>query len=262
MTNPLALVLTLAFGLAVQAETLKLDTLKVGSTTYSNVTILGANATDLYFRHSLGFGNVKLKYVGPELQKRFDFDPKAAAEAEKRQNEQDLQYQSTLAVQQSQQAKAGSGKPKALLGTETGLADPISDKSLLGKSAPKLEVDKWIGDKPSLEGKFVLITFWAPWSTPCRQWIPELNALQKKYGDKLVVIGVSTGSETELSEMPEPRADFALGVDGKARLGAAAGITAIPSVLLCDPKGVVLYEGHPAALTEKKLQAILARPTE
>ena len=47
-----------------------------------------------------------------------------------------------------------------------------------------------------------------------------------------------------------------------ALLGAAAGITAIPSVLLCDPKNVVLYAGHPAALTEKKLQAILARPAE
>src|SRR5689334_6456475 len=138
MTNPLALVFTLAFGLAVEAETLKLDTLKVGSTTYSNVTILGANATDLYFRHSLGFGNVKLKYVGPALQKRFDFDPKGAAEAEKRQNEQDILYQSTLAVQESQEAKGRAARPKALLGTETGLADPISEKSLLGKSAPKL----------------------------------------------------------------------------------------------------------------------------
>src|SRR5215471_7791849 len=127
MTNRFAMICTLVFGLAVQAETLKLDTLKVGSTTYSNVTILGANATDLYFRHSLGFGNVKLKYVGRELQKRFDFDPKAAAEAEKRQNEQDILYQSTLATQESQQAKGGSGRPKALLGSETGLADPISE---------------------------------------------------------------------------------------------------------------------------------------
>src|SRR5947209_13367215 len=118
MTNRLAVICILALGLTAHAETLKLDTLKIGSTTYSNVTILGANATDLYFRHSLGFGNVKLKYVGPALQKRFDFDPKAAAEAEKRQNEQDILYQSTLAVQESQQAKGRSARPKALLGTE------------------------------------------------------------------------------------------------------------------------------------------------
>ena len=60
MTNRLAVICILALGLTAHAETLKLDTLKIGSTTYSNVTILGANATDLYFRHSLGFGNVKL----------------------------------------------------------------------------------------------------------------------------------------------------------------------------------------------------------
>jgi hypothetical protein len=89
-----------------------------------------------------------------------------------------------------------------------------------------------------------------------------LNALQKKYPDKLIVIGVSTCSEKDLTEMPEPHIDFASAIDAKAKLGAAAGITAIPSVLLCDPKGVVLYEGHPAALTDKKLQAILTRPAE
>lgn len=240
---------------------MNLDTLKVGSTTYSNVTLLGANATDLYFKYSGGLANVKLKYVGPELQKRFGYDAKAADEAEKRQAEDNQLFDSAVAKAATAKAdKAPSARPIGSLGGETGLADPVSEASLLGKASPKLEVDKWLGDKPDLDGKFVLISFWAPWSAPCRQWIPELNALQKKYTDKLVVLGISPGPESAMTDLPEPHADFASAIDSKMRLSAAAGVTSIPYVLLCDPQGIVLYQGHPGAITEKKLQAILAKP--
>ena len=245
------------------AEQLKLDTLKIGSTTYSNITILGANTTDLYFSHAHGFANVKLKYVPRDLQKRFDYDPRSAEEAEKRQAENEILYQANLArASAAQAAKAAAGPAKPPLGSQTGLVDPLSDKSLLGKTGPTIQVDKWIGDKPALEGKFVLLDFWTTWSVPCRQYIPELNALQKKYADKLAVVGVSPEPENDVSEMADPRIEYASGIDSKAKLIAAAGVTSIPCVLLMDPKGVVLYQGHPGALTDKKLQAIFARPTE
>jgi cytochrome c biogenesis protein CcmG/thiol:disulfide interchange protein DsbE len=264
MTKRLSVLTILLFALSLEADSSKLGSLKVGTTTYSNVTVLGFNTTDLYFKHSLGFGNVKLKYLSPELQKQFSYDPKAAQEAERRQNEQDILYQSALVkaelVQQNNAAAAG--KASAPIGSETGLADPVSEKSLLGKTGPKLEVDKWLGDKPALEGKFVLLSLWAPWSAPCKQWIPELNALQKKYSDKLVVVGISTGPEADIAEMSEPQLGFASAIDAKAKLSAAAGVTSIPYVLLCDPKGIVLYQGHPGALTDKKLPAIFARSSE
>src|SRR5207249_1745256 len=77
---------------AVQAGPLKLDLLRVGSKTYSNVTVVGANATDLYFTHDRGIANVKLKYVDAKIQKKFNYDPKAAEEAERQQSEDDAQY--------------------------------------------------------------------------------------------------------------------------------------------------------------------------
>ena len=264
MTKWLSILTSLLLALSVKAEPLKLDRLTVGASTYSNLTVLGFNATDLYFKHSQGFANVKLKYLSPDLQKRFYYDPRAAQQAEKLQNEQDILYQSALVRAQlaEQDRAAAAGKSKASIGSETSLADPISEKSLLGKVSPKLEVDKWLSDKPALEGKFVLISFWAPWSAPCKQWIPELNALQKKYADKLVVVGVSAAPETEIADMPEPQLAFASAIDAKAKLSAAAGVTSIPYVLLCDPKGTVLYQGHPGAITDKKLLAILARTSE
>jgi thiol-disulfide isomerase/thioredoxin len=263
MIKRLVLCVVLWTGFAAVAETVQLDTLKVGATTYSNVTVLGANTTDLYFRHSQGFANVKLKYVPASLQKRFDYNPKAAAEAERRQNEEEILYQNSLALAAMKQpTNAAAAKVAGALGSETGLADPVSERSLLGKPGPSLDVEKWIGDKPALEGKFVLIDFWATWSAPCRQGIAELNTIQKKYADKLVVIGVSAEPESAFADFSSPRIEYALAMDSKAKLSAASGVTSIPCVTLRDPKGIVLYQGHPAALTDKRLQAILARANE
>lgn len=40
-------------------------------------------------------------------------------------------------------------------------------------------------------GKVVLVNFWATWCLPCRAEIPDLIALQEKYRDHLVVVGIS-----------------------------------------------------------------------
>ena len=254
----LCLVDCCSFGAAV----LKLDSLKVGATTYSNVSILGANTTDLYFKYAHGIANVKLKYLTPDLQRRFSYDAEAAAEAERKQNENDLLYQNALASSIAAEAARSSGAMTKTNSSEESVSDPISDRSLLGKSAPPLEVDKWMGEKPVIEGKVALLSFWAPWSFPCRQCISDLNALQKKFRDKLVVVGVCSASETEIAEMNGPKLEFPNGIDAKGQLSGQLGITSVPWVLLVDPKGIIRYEGHPGAITEKKLQSLTGKLPE
>ncbi len=250
-----AVLLPLAFA-SSSAATLSLATLKVGLVTYTNVTVLGANATDLYFTHAQGIANVKLKYLSPDLQKRFNFDPKAAEDAEKKQSEADRLYQTTEAKAFYDRARAEAESAEdGPSSSEDSLADPLSKNSLLGKAAPPIELDKWLTEKPTLEGKFVLIAFWAPWSIPCKKCLPGLNALQKRFPDRLVVVGVTSQSELP----PDLKVDFASGVDAKSKLVSALGINNIPSVLLLDPKGIIRYQGHPAAVTEKSLEVLLAK---
>ena len=62
----------------------KLPLLKVGSQTYSNVTVTTVSATDIYFISSQGMGNAKLKDLDPALQKHFHYDPAKVRAAEQK----------------------------------------------------------------------------------------------------------------------------------------------------------------------------------
>jgi len=251
----------LALAWSLHAATLKLPSLTVGPVTYTNVNVIGANATDLYFTHEHGIGNVKLKYLSPDLQKQFHYDPNAAAAEEKKQAEADALYHSMVASNITAQVEK-TRAAQVIQEPET-FADPISDKSLLGKQAPRFEFDKWIGDKPSTEGKSVLLLFWAPSSKASCRSIPELNAFQKKFADKLAVIGVTQNPDPDaISQLKEAKPQFPVASDDKQKVAQAASITSIPCVLLVDTKGVVRYQGHPAALSEKAMQNFLAQSAE
>ena len=253
-----ALTITTAF-----APPVKLDSLQIGSRTYTNVVVLGANATDLYFTYEEGIKSVKLRYLDLKMQKRFHFDSAAAAEAEKRQLEEDASYQNSLAAGIAAKAQNISrSNHLSSISTEESIADPVSDGSMLGRKGPKLVVEKWLTDPPEVQGKFLLIHFWAPWSIPARRSISDLNALSKKFGEKLAVVGIASEPETEVLAVTEPKMTYPSAIDTKARVSAAAGITSVPGVLLLNPKGMVVFIGHPAALTEKRVQALLDKWSE
>jgi cytochrome c biogenesis protein CcmG, thiol:disulfide interchange protein DsbE len=103
---------------------------------------------------------------------------------------------------------------------------------------------------------------WAPWSIPCRKCVPTLAGLQKKFPDKLAVVGVASGSEAEIADMTEPKPGFASMLDADAKFSVAVGVTSVPYVMLVDPDGVVRYQGHPAAITEKQVEGVLAKAAE
>jgi cytochrome c biogenesis protein CcmG, thiol:disulfide interchange protein DsbE len=136
-------------------------------------------------------------------------------------------------------------------------------KSVLNQKAPELIVEKWLTKEPDRSGKFVLIDFWATWCPPCRKAIPELNGFQKKFEDKLVVIGISDESEATVSKFANPKIEYATAIDTKARTKKVLEVTGIPHVIIVDPKGIVRWEGFPfldgEELTESVVAGIIAK---
>jgi cytochrome c biogenesis protein CcmG, thiol:disulfide interchange protein DsbE len=156
----------------------------------------------------------------------------------------------------------------AALGLTFTLAASAEDKklwakSVIGQKAPDFVVEKWLTTEPNTKGKFVLIDFWATWCPPCRKAIPELNGFQKKFADKLVVIGVSDETEDKVKKLTDPAIEYASAIDPQARMKTTLAITGIPHCIVIDPNGIVRWEGFPFLggyeLTEKVVADILAK---
>lgn len=136
-------------------------------------------------------------------------------------------------------------------------------KSFLNKKAPELVVEKWISEKPNVEGKFVLIDFWATWCGPCRKAIPKMNEFKNKFSENLVVIGISKESENKIRGFKNPEIKYYSAIDTQAKMTNELEIKGIPHVILIDPKGIVRWEGFPDLegheLTEKVIVDILKK---
>jgi len=71
----------------LRADNEHLATLQVGAETYTNVTVTSVSASEIFFTHSRGLGNAKLRNLGLELRNKFHFDATKAVEIETEQSQ-------------------------------------------------------------------------------------------------------------------------------------------------------------------------------
>jgi thiol-disulfide isomerase/thioredoxin len=76
---------------------------------------------------------------------------------------------------------------------------------MVGDPAPVIEVSRFIKGEPFRdfqEGRVYIIEFWATWCLPCLDSIPHLTELQKKYGEKIEILGISVWEPRENAVEP------------------------------------------------------------
>ena len=139
--------------------------------------------------------------------------------------------------------------------------------SCIWQDAPELVVEKWLTDKPAsaggpdTKGKYVLVEFWATWCPPCRRSISLLNRLHEKFGDELVVIGISDESEEDVRKLKEPKILYHSAIDTQKRMKNKLRVIGIPHVIIIEPGGCVVWEGFPLLkdyeLTEEIVEKML-----
>jgi cytochrome c biogenesis protein CcmG, thiol:disulfide interchange protein DsbE len=132
----------------------------------------------------------------------------------------------------------------------TGSLDGFCLADFRNKTAPDFIVQHWIGYEPSLEGKFVLVEFWATWCMPCQRSILALNEISRVFSDDLVVIGISDESVEQVRSMSKPAIEYYSAVDMDGRTKSAIGVKLLPHALLIDPAGKVCWQGSPISLSD------------
>jgi thiol-disulfide isomerase/thioredoxin len=256
----IAFCLTVTFCLTSMAEQIKLAELKVGARTYRSVTVLGFNTTDVYFTHRGGISNAKLKYLEPEMQKMFYFDETAAVEAERQQQEENNLFQQQVGVKAEQSFQdARVAERRAEMSSEQNLADPLSDKNPIGLAMPELKVLRWIGGQPETRNKFQFYFLWAPWSLACRKYFPEMNALYGKFSAEVAFATLVSEDAIDPEAVAGVTAEFPTAIDPSGKFIDKLGVTSLPHVVLADHNGIVRYLGHPSALTEERMRALIDR---
>ena len=126
-----------------------------------------------------------------------------------------------------------------------------------------MELETSGGAKTSLaklvEGKHgVLLDFWASWCGPCMRLMPELKKKAQKYEALgIVVAGMNTENASKAEKVRKEREiDFSWLVEPSGRpFSKMLKINSIPRMILLDPEGKVLFNGHPM---DDELTAALA----
>jgi thiol-disulfide isomerase/thioredoxin len=112
----------------------------------------------------------------------------------------------------------------------------------------------------SLRGKTVLINFWATWCDPCREELPLLDRIGRKYPETLRVIGVETGDPGDaVRSFIEPLAlvSIIVALDPSYATRDLYLVRGLPTSFFIDPDGTV-RQVKIGALDSSEIESILA----
>jgi len=125
---------------------------------------------------------------------------------------------------------------------DTGALDGRSPE--LGEPAPLFALRDTGGDVVELadfEGQPVWLNFWATWCGPCREELPDIQALSDEYGDEVVVLtinqGQSEGAATDFWE--ELNLALPILLDSDEEVSDQYNLIGLPNNFFIDADGVI-----------------------
>ena len=131
----------------------------------------------------------------------------------------------------------------------------------------ELSVQQWVTQNPptseEMAGHVCVVEFWATWCPPCREQIPHIKKLAKKFEDRNVFfIGLSADqSISDVRAFVEKKEiNYHIGMDNG--LSDRLGVSAIPMAFVISHEGKILWSGHPgdARFEETLNSAVKAAP--
>ena len=123
----------------------------------------------------------------------------------------------------------------------------LSTAAEIGKTAPDFTLKSMAGPNLKLSemtGNVVLINFWASWCGPCREEMPLLNALHKKYEPLgFTVLGVNVEEDVNAAKgfLKNFPVDFPVLLDNTNQVSKLYQVIAMPTSVVVDRDGNMRY---------------------
>jgi thiol-disulfide isomerase/thioredoxin len=136
--------------------------------------------------------------------------------------------------------------------------DPAPDFKLTSLDGKPLTI-------AALQGKVIILNFWATWCGPCRAEIPDLIALQDRYKGRLQIIGLNVDDEeADIQQyVQEMGINYPVAMTSNDVRIQFGGIPALPTSFVLDTEGRVVQKHvglwNPAVY-ETEIRALLGMP--
>ena len=130
---------------------------------------------------------------------------------------------------------------------------PASEISLPGMKESKVSLS-------SLQGKVILIDFWASWCRPCRQSFPDLKTVYNNFKSKgFEIYGISL--DTDLTDWKQAIASDKINwlhvVDTTGEVALKWDVNYIPNSFLLDRKGRIIAVSPSHETLDKLIPGLL-----
>ena len=137
-------------------------------------------------------------------------------------------------------AKAAAGQGDSMIEFKPGM--PIKE----GVAAPDFTGELMDGTSitlSELQGKPVIINFWATWCGPCVKEMPAFERLKDDFGDKIGIIAVNCGDDAETVKdfVEENGYTFPVVLDEEYSISMLYPTNSIPYTVVLDAEGKVAH---------------------
>ena len=111
------------------------------------------------------------------------------------------------------------------------------DFTLASAGGETVSLGQFAGKKP------VLLVFWATWCPHCNEAVPAINEMRSRMSGRLQILAIDfmESGEKVKSFMKRKNVTYPVLLDGNGKVARMYGVRGIPTYVLLDGKGRIVY---------------------
>jgi thiol-disulfide isomerase/thioredoxin len=131
------------------------------------------------------------------------------------------------------------------------------------------DLDGQVVSTANWRGKVVLLNFWATWCPPCRDEIPEMIELSKRFKDRLQIIGISMDDDASDDDVrhfaKEMGINYPIVMGSRTLSSEYGGVPVLPTSFVVNTDGRIVqkHEGlYPIDVYDSEVRSLLGLPVQ